>query len=67
MGWEVLPSVVMTIMETEPWVKGNSATNVYKPAKTNSGLIVSVPLFVKEGDKVKINTTTGAYTMRVNE
>lgn len=66
-GVEVPPSVVVTITETEPWVKGNSTTNVYKPATTSSGLTVQVPLFVKQGDKVKVNTSTGEYTMRVNE
>ncbi len=66
-GVEVPPSVVLMIAETEPWVKGNSATNIYKPATTFSGLTVQVPLFVKEGDRIKVNTTTGEYTMRVNE
>lgn len=66
-GVEIPPSVVLTIAETEPGAKGNSATNVYKPAKTNSGLMLQVPLFIKEGDKVKVNTSTGSYTMRVND
>lgn len=67
LGVEIPPSVVLTIKETENWVKGNSATNVYKPALTESGLMVQVPLFIKEGDKIKINTTTGTYTNRANE
>lgn len=66
-GVEIPPSVILTIKETENWVKGNSATNVYKPAITDSGLTIQVPLFVKEGDRVKINTTTGTYTNRANE
>lgn len=67
MGVEVPPSVVMTIAETEPWIKGNSATNMYKPAKLESGLVVQVPLFIKEGDRIKVNTSTGEYNSRVND
>lgn len=66
-GAEIPPSVVMTVAETEPWIKGNSATNMYKPAKMDSGMLIQVPLFVKEGDKIKINTTTGGYISRANE
>ena len=67
LGVEVPPSVVMTVAETEPWIKGNSATNMYKPAKLESGLVIQVPLFIKEGDKIKINTSTGEYINRANE
>ncbi len=67
LGVEIPPSVVLKVAKTEDWVKGNSATNVYKPAELESGLIVQVPLFIKEGDKVKVNTTEGTYTARANE
>lgn len=66
-GVEIPPSVILTVKETENWIKGNSATNVYKPAIMESGLTVQVPLFIKIGDKIKINTTTGSYTARANE
>lgn len=63
-GVEVPASVIMEVKETENWIKGNSATNVYKPATMSSGLVVQVPLFVKNGDKIKINTSTGEYVNR---
>jgi elongation factor P len=66
LGVDLPASVVLTITETEPGAKGNSVTNVYKPAKTNSGLQVQVPLFIGEGDKIKVNTLTGEYVNRVN-
>ena len=63
-----LPShIVMQITETEPGVKGDTATNVTKAAIVQTGLTVQVPLFIKEGEKVKIDTRTGAYVERVNE
>jgi elongation factor P len=67
LGVELAASVVMKITETEPGAKGNSATNVYKPAKTNSGLTIQVPLFIRQGDFVKVNTATGEYVQRVKE
>ena len=63
-----LPShVVMEITECEPGVKGDTATNVTKGAKVQTGYEVAVPLFIKQGEKVKIDTRTGAYVERVNE
>nr|MBN2277717.1 elongation factor P [candidate division Zixibacteria bacterium] len=59
-------SVVLTVMETEPAVKGDTVTNVMKPAKVETGYEVKVPLFVKEGDKIKIDTRTGEYIERAN-
>jgi elongation factor P len=67
LGVDLGASVVLTVTECEPGTKGNSVSNVYKPAKTNSGLLVQVPLFIREGDKVKINTLTGEYVNRVND
>lgn len=67
LGVDLPASVVLSIIETEPSAKGNSVSNVFKGAKTNSGLALSVPLFINEGDKVKVNTLTGEYVNRVNE
>lgn len=63
-----LPShVVMEITETEPGVKGDTATNVTKSATVTTGATIQVPLFIKQGEKVKVDTRTGAYVERVNE
>ncbi|MBI3618855.1 elongation factor P [Candidatus Peregrinibacteria bacterium] len=60
-----LPStVVLTVVETIPGVKGDTATGGSKPAKMDTGLSVNVPLFINEGDKVKVNTETGVYMER---
>ncbi|UCD18374.1 MAG: elongation factor P [Candidatus Zixiibacteriota bacterium] len=59
-------SVVLTVTEAEPAVKGDSVSNITKPAKVETGLQIKVPLFVKEGDKVKIDTRTGEYIERAN-
>ena len=57
--------VELEITETEPGVKGNTATNVLKPATVETGAVVYVPLFVDQGDKIKIDTRTGEYLSRV--
>ncbi|MBI2026052.1 MAG: elongation factor P [Candidatus Levybacteria bacterium] len=56
------PKMVFVITQTAPGVKGNSATNVFKDATLENGQIVKVPLFIKIGDKVKVDTRTGAYS-----
>lgn len=62
-----LPShVVMEITECEPGVKGDTATNVTKNAQVQTGLQIQVPLFIKQGERVKIDTRTGEYVERVN-
>jgi elongation factor P len=62
-----LPShVVMEIVECEPGVKGDTATNVTKGATVQTGLNVQVPLFIKQGEKIKVDTRTGEYVERVN-
>ncbi len=66
LGVEVPASVVMEIAETEPGAKGDTVSNVLKPAKTVSGLTVMVPLFIKVGERIKINTESGEYTGRSN-
>jgi elongation factor P len=61
-----LPLMVeMTVVETEPAIKGASVSNVGKPAKMETGLVVQVPAFVNEGDRIRIDTATGAYIERV--
>ena len=59
-------SVVLTVTETDPGAKGNSVTNVYKPAKLETGLSIKVPLFIENGAKIKVDTRTGEYLDRVN-
>ena len=58
-------SVVMTIIETQPAVKGDTKTNTLKAATVETGYVVQVPLFVGTGEKVKIDTRSGAYIERV--
>ena len=57
--------VIMEVTYTEPGEKGNTATNVTKPATVASGAEVKVPIFINEGDKIKIDTRTGSYLERV--
>ncbi len=66
LGVELSATVIVTITETEPGARGNTVSNVLKPAKTASGLSVMVPLFISEGDSIKVNTETGEYTGRAN-
>jgi elongation factor P len=63
-GVELPAAVVLTVAETEPGIKGDTASGATKPAKMESGLIVNVPLFVNSGDKLKIDTRSGAYLER---
>jgi len=64
---EMPASVILEVTYTEPGVKGNTATNATKPAKVETGAEVNVPLFINEGDKIKIDTEKGAYMERVKE
>ena len=57
--------VELQITQTEPGVKGNTATNVTKPATVETGAIINVPIFVNEGDVIRIDTRTGEYMERV--
>lgn len=54
----------MTVVETEPSIKGATVTNVTKPAKLETGLVVQVPPFIKEGEKIRVSTVDGAYLSR---
>jgi elongation factor P len=65
MGLELSASVVLKVTSTEPGIKGDSVTNMTKPATLESGLEVKVPLFIKEGDLIKVDTRTGEYLERV--
>jgi elongation factor P len=63
-----LPShVVLTVVDAEPGVKGDTATNVTKAATLQTGAVVQVPLFIKVGDTLKIDTRSGEYVERVNQ
>jgi elongation factor P len=60
-------SVILEVTYTEPGVKGNTATNATKPATVETGATVNVPLFINEGDKIKIDTASGNYMERIKE
>ena len=60
-------SVILEVTHTEPGVKGNTATNATKPAIVESGATVNVPLFINEGDKIKVEKTKGTYQERMKE
>lgn len=57
-------SVTLVVTESSPGLKGDSATNVQKPATLESGLVIKVPLFIKEGEKIQVDTRTGKYIGR---
>ena len=63
-GIELPNTVVLVVAETEPGIKGDTASGGSKPAKMETGLMVNVPFFVNEGDKLIINTTDGSYVSR---
>jgi elongation factor P len=63
---EMSASVILEVVHTEPAVKGDTVSNITKPAKLQTGLEVKVPPFIKEGDKVKVDTRTGDYIERAN-
>ena len=60
-------SVILEIKETEPGLKGNTATNATKPAISETGARINVPLFINEGDKIRIDTDKGTYQERIKE
>jgi elongation factor P len=66
-GIELPLTVQMKVVETEPAIKGASVSNVGKPAKMETGLVVQVPPFINEGDVIRIDTATGSYVERVNK
>jgi elongation factor P len=62
---ELPTSVTLTVTQTDPGFKGDTATGGTKPATLETGLTVNVPLFLNEGDQIKVDTRTGAYIERV--
>ena len=66
-GIELPASVVLQITESEPGIKGDTASGATKPAKLSTGAVVNVPLFIKENEWVKVDTRTGQYLERVNK
>ena len=63
-----LPNFVeVVIFETEPGARGDTATNVTKPAKLENGYEINVPLFINEQDLIRIDTRTGEYADRVSK
>ncbi len=64
-GIELPITVELTVTQTDPGFKGDTATGGTKPATLETGLVVQVPLFIEEGTKIRVNTDTGAYIERV--
>ena len=64
---EIPQNVILEIIHTEPGIKGNTATNATKPATLETGSKINVPLFINEGDKIKIDTLKGSYLERIKE
>ena len=60
------PAVDLKVVQTEPGIKGGSATNVTKPAKLETGLVVQVPPFISEGETIRVDTTEGIYLERAS-
>ena len=63
-GIELPQTVELTIIETEPGLKSATASSVTKPAKTETGLVVQVPPFINEGERIKVDTAEGVYLSR---
>ena len=62
---EMPQNVILQVTSSEPGVKGNTATNATKPAKLETGAEINVPLFINEGDKIKVDTEKGIYLERI--
>src|SRR5438309_7982260 len=63
-GVELPQTIEMTVVETEPGLKSATASSVTKPAKLETGLVVQVPPFINEGEKIRVDTSQGAYLSR---
>jgi elongation factor P len=63
-GIELPTSVEMTVVETEPGIRSATASSVTKPAKMETGLVVNVPPFINEGERIRIDTAEGTYMSR---
>jgi len=66
LGVELPNTVELKVVETEPGIKGDTASGGSKPATLETGLVVQVPFFVNEGDVLVINTSDGSYVSRAN-
>jgi elongation factor P len=64
-GAELPPSVELTVTQADPGYRGDTATGGNKPATLETGLVVTVPLFVNEGDRIRVDTRSGQYIERV--
>ena len=65
LGIDLPTSVELTVSQTDPGFKGDTANAAFKPATVETGLTVDVPLFVNEGDRIRVDTRTGKYVERV--
>jgi elongation factor P len=61
------PHIEATIVETDPGVRGDTATGGQKPAKLETGAVVRVPLFINQGEVIKVDTRTGEYISRAKQ
>jgi elongation factor P len=66
-GIDIPPSVVLQVTTSEPGIKGDTASGATKPATLSTGAVVNVPLFIKEGEWIKVDTSNGGYLERVNK
>ncbi len=65
LGAELPPNVELEVLRTDPGFRGDTANAGNKPATLETGLVVNVPLFVNEGDRIRVDTRTGSYVERV--
>jgi len=63
---DLLPTVDLTVVETEPSLKGATVSNVTKPAKLETGLVVQVPPFINQGERIRVSTLDGTYLERAS-
>src|SRR5687767_6902204 len=63
-GVEIPPSVVLTVVDTEPGIRNATATNTFKPATMETGITVQVPPFINKGERIKVDTNEGKYMER---
>lgn len=66
-GVDLPPNVIMQVVSSEPGIKGDTASGASKPATLVTGATINVPLFIKEGEWIKIDTSSGQYLERVNK
>ena len=65
LSMELPTAVILDVVQTDPGVKGDTVSNVFKPAKLETGLEIKVPLYINIGDKVKVDTRSGEFLERV--